>query len=389
MGDAFLNAGLVLAPILTLFLGVICVYSQHMLLTGAKKLQEKTGSKTPPSFAEAVELSFKNGPPTLHKWARAVRLWTNIFLCITQMGFCCVYFVFISDNVKQVMDYYEVTLDVHVHMVIALIPIMLSCWIRDLKYLVPVSLVANVFMTVGIAVTFYFISQDLPSPSEREYVASWTKIPLFFGTVIYSFEGIGLVIPLQNEMKKPGQFTSAFGVLNIGMTIVSILLITMGFLGYLKYGDGVLGSLTLNLPQDDVLGQAVQLTISMGVLFSYALQMYVPIEIIWPRILERWGPFKHHSVTEIIFRSSLVLVTFVLAEAIPHLSLFISLVGAVSSTALALFFPAILDLAVHWDSGFGRYKWLLWKDGFIIFIGIVGFLTGTYASVDAIVRKFL
>lgn len=53
-------------------------------------------------------------------------------------------------------------------------------------------------------------------------------------------------------MKKPGQFTKPFGVLNVGMTIVTSLVLVMGFLGYLKYGDEVEGSLTLNLPQDDV-----------------------------------------------------------------------------------------------------------------------------------------
>jgi len=60
------------------------------------------------------------------------------------------------------------------------------------------------------------------------------------------------VLPLQSEMKKPEQFTKPFGVLNVGMTIVTSLVLVMGFLGYLKYGDEVEGSLTLNLPQDDV-----------------------------------------------------------------------------------------------------------------------------------------
>jgi Transmembrane amino acid transporter protein. len=60
------------------------------------------------------------------------------------------------------------------------------------------------------------------------------------------------VLPLQNEMLKPEQFTKPFGVLNIGMAIVTCLLLVMGFLGYLKYGDEVEGSLTLNLPQEDM-----------------------------------------------------------------------------------------------------------------------------------------
>jgi proton-coupled amino acid transporter len=62
-------------------------------------------------------------------------------------------------------------------------------------------------------------------------------------------------------------------------------------------------------------------------------------------------------------------------------------VGAVSSTALALFFPAIMDLATNWESGLGRFKWLLWKDGFLIFVGLVGFSTGTYASLEAIIMQ--
>jgi len=272
-------------------------------------LQKRTGSRVLPTYAEVVEVSFKAGPPKLHKWAKSVRLWVNIFLCITQMGVCCVYFLFISDNIKKVMDYYDVELDLHVHMAIFLLPIMLSCWIRDLKYLVPLSLFANFAMVVGISVTLYYITQELPAPSTREYIGPWSRIPLFFGTVIYAFEGIGLVLPLQSEMKKPEQFTRRFGVLNVGMAIVSSLLIVMGFIGYLKYGDEVQGSLTLNLPQDDILAQAVQIIISVAILFTYALQMYVPIEILWPKIQRRWGPFKHSTLIEILFRSSLVVVT--------------------------------------------------------------------------------
>lgn len=84
---------------------------------------------------------------------------------------------------------------------------------------------------------------------------------------------------------------------------------------------------------------------------------------------------------------SLCVDAVILAEVIPHFSLFISLVGAVSSTALALFFPAIMDIATHWESGLGPFKWVLWKDGFFILIGVIGFITGTYASVEAIVQK--
>lgn len=107
-------------------------------------------------------------------------------------------------------------------------------------------------MVCGIIITFYYILQDLPQISERPYVAPMIQWPLFFGTVLFAFEGIALVLPLQNSMKVPSNFTNTFGVLNIGMIIVTLLYLLTGFLGFLKYGDATQGSLTLNVPQNEM-----------------------------------------------------------------------------------------------------------------------------------------
>lgn len=55
---------------------------------------------------------------------------------------------------------------------------------------------------------------------------------------------------LQTEMENPEKFDSPLGVLNVGNIIVTVLQIIVGFIGYLKYGEDVKGSLTLNLPFD-------------------------------------------------------------------------------------------------------------------------------------------
>jgi len=101
----------------------------------------------------------------------------------------------------QVMDSYITPLDVRVYMALALPPILFSSWIRSLKYLAPVSGVANFLMACGLSVTIYYSSQDLPSVSERKAFAGWTTLPLFFGTAIYAFEGIGLVNKLLISQK--------------------------------------------------------------------------------------------------------------------------------------------------------------------------------------------
>lgn len=388
LGDAFKHAGLLLAPPLTIFLGVICVHAQHILVQCNEEVRRRIGDPNiQPGFAGTVELCFATGPLALRKFSVFMRKMVNLFLCVTQLGFCCVYFVFISTNMKQVLDAHNLKMNVHQHMAVVLIPILLSTWIRNLKYLVPVSSVANFLVIAGYIATMYIMSDNVPSISERRYVADWHQLPLFFGTVIYSFEGITLVLPLKNEMKKPSNFNKTFGVLNVGMVIVGAMFVAIGFLSYLKYGDAVQGSVTLNLESSEVLPQCIKLAISLSILLTYALQFYVPVAIIWPAIVEQFGPFKWPALAEIVFRSALCLLTFILAEAIPQLGLFISLVGAVSSTALALLFPPIIEIVVCLQNA-RLSPFMIIKDIVIILIGLLGFATGTYESITAIINAF-
>lgn len=60
------------------------------------------------------------------------------------------------------------------------------------------------------------------------------------------------MISLENNMQNPKKFNGWLGVLSIGIAIVTILYVIIGFFGYLKYGDAALGSVTLNIPQDQV-----------------------------------------------------------------------------------------------------------------------------------------
>lgn len=69
-----------------------------------------------------------------------------------------------------------------------------------------------------------------------------------FSTVIFAMEGIGVVMPVENAMKKPQHFLGCPGVLNTAMITVVLLYAVIGFFGYVRYGNGVEGSITMNLP---------------------------------------------------------------------------------------------------------------------------------------------
>lgn len=74
-----------------------------------------------------------------------------------------------------------------------LLPLILLSWVPNLKKLAPVSLVANLFMGVGLGITFYYLVWDLPSISERAQVAPIQNFPIFFSLTIFAMEAIGVV----------------------------------------------------------------------------------------------------------------------------------------------------------------------------------------------------
>ncbi|XP_025420609.1 proton-coupled amino acid transporter-like protein CG1139 isoform X2 [Sipha flava] len=392
MGDAFKNGGLLLSPVLTFVIGSICVYNQHLLVGCSKSVKEKLKLQHNPEFAETLELSFQTGPKRFQSYSIFFRNSVNTFVVITQMGFCCVYILFVSKSIQQMMSWYHIELDVHMSILISLIPILISSLIRNLKFIARLSAIANFCMLIGLIVILYYCSFDLPSITSRAYVAHWTTIPLFFGTSIFAFEGISLVLPLEQEMKNPKQFSTSFGVLNVGMVITTSLLILTGFMGYLKFGDAVRGSLTLNLPEEFFFSKVVISSMMFGIICTYTLQFYVPVEIIWPRVENKLGPFKSPLLWEIGLRVVLVLITFLAADIIPHLNLFISLIGAVASTFLGLIFPPLCHMAVIGSDdsnvGYGRFQWRLVMNIITLLLGGLGFATGTYASVYEICHEF-
>nr|XP_032527314.1 proton-coupled amino acid transporter-like protein CG1139 [Danaus plexippus plexippus] len=387
MGDAFKNGGIIFSPIMTAILGVICVHAQHLLLNCSEEMYRKTKRDKPPGFADTVSLVFEYGPVTLRPLAPTMKILVNTFLCITQLGFCCVYIVFIANNVKMICDQRGLHIDLTIHMIFVIIPILLICMVRNLKYLTPFSTLANVMMALGVGAVLYEAVQDIPPVESRDYIAHWSQLPLYFGTAIYAFEGIGLVLPLKNEMRKPELFQKPLGVLNLGMVIVAGIFVTVGFFGYLKWGDEVAGSVTLNLNPANVLSTTVQVLITLAMLLTYPLQMYVPVAIMWPPLKKKYG--KSSPVAkELGFRVLLVLLTFVLAESIPQLGLFISLVGAISSTTLALMFPPIIQLVSHYQNNNGLTVFITVKNLLIISLGLFIFVTGTYQSIASIVQAF-
>ena len=81
-------------------------------------------------------------------------------------------------------------------------------------------------------------------------------------------------------------------------------------------------------------------------------------------------------------------VAVAFAALIPRLDIFISLVGALSSSTLALLAPPFIDTLLFWDEYKVERKRYMFKNAAIFIVGFAGFATGTALSLIKIVDYF-
>ncbi|XP_023937504.2 proton-coupled amino acid transporter-like protein CG1139 [Bicyclus anynana] len=393
MPQAFARAGLVTGIIATVLVGILVTHCLHVLVrsqyAACKHLRVPLLT-----YPESVSTALGCGPAALRRFARPAALAVDIFLVVYQLGICCVYIVFIADNIKKVVDPYYV-MAVEIHMLIILGPLIGFNLIPSLKMLAPFSALANALTFVGLGIVVYYLLAGKKPEAAEDPLDLWGSadtFPLFFGTVLFALTAVGVVIALENNMKTPKAFGSPCGVLNSGMTIIVVLYVTVGAIGYVFCVSKCSDSITLDLPKDDPLATSVIIMFAVAIFISYCLHCYVPVEVLWkgyllPRV-QRSAP-NRERLYEYVLRVALCLLTFVLAVAVPRLGLFISLFGALCLSALGICFPALMEVCVNFPQRASTARNILFgKDALLFIIGIVGLIAGTYTALVSIVRSF-
>lgn len=80
----------------------------------------------------------------------------------------------------------------------------------------------------GIVVVFYDYFGAFKQPAEVVEFKSVSNLPFLFGVVIYSYEGVGMILPVEASMKRKEKFPLT---LTFVMTLITAIYVSFGAVG--------------------------------------------------------------------------------------------------------------------------------------------------------------
>eukprot|EP00421_Protoceratium_reticulatum_P072621 CAMPEP_0168417734 /NCGR_PEP_ID=MMETSP0228-20121227/31408_1 /TAXON_ID=133427 /ORGANISM="Protoceratium reticulatum, Strain CCCM 535 (=CCMP 1889)" /LENGTH=463 /DNA_ID=CAMNT_0008431599 /DNA_START=98 /DNA_END=1485 /DNA_ORIENTATION=- len=274
------------------------------------------------------------------RWAKVL---VESCLILTQYGFAIADLIFIVENVKDVVcvetkhhacpDKTSICIGV----LVFLLPL---TWLRSLQVLTVPVLLSNVVLLGGISWVYYCAFAQVASAGVAPDIVAfnWKDMPVFFGCAVFSFEGIGLVLPIQSAMQNPSHFPA---ILRQAMIILGVIFSTFMFLGYVAYGPDTRDMIVFNIPQNKITS-FLRLFYCLGVFFTYPVMMFPLYAVTESKI--RCLKDTTKCWRSILFRSILVILTGVIGMNIPHFGLFLGFIGSFACSLLAFVLPALFHL---------------------------------------------
>jgi len=280
-------------------------------------------------------------------------------IVLSQLGFCAAYTIFVASNLQSLIM--AVTNCRHLVPIqylifgqtIVLLPLSL---VRNLARLSGTALIADVFILIGIV----YIASNEVALIAREGVADVAlfnpkSFALLIGTAVFSFEGVGLVIPITDAMREPRKFPAALSGV---MIFLMFLFGGAGVLSYAAYGSSVEPVIFINLPQDQPAVRVAQLLYSIAILLSAPLQLFPALRIMENAFFTKSGKTNLKIKWEKnAFRASMVFMCYLLAWfGAADLDKFVSFIGSFACIPLCYIYPAMLHYKACAHSRLAKVK---------------------------------
>ncbi|KAI8973708.1 transmembrane amino acid transporter protein-domain-containing protein [Mycotypha africana] len=326
---AFYNGGVLFSTGLLSFIALVSLYTFLLLV--------ETRSKIPVSFGDIGGILF----------GAKMRFAVLLAITFSQIGFVCAYMVFVAQNVQALIESIsqcDLRIDLH-YLILAQILIFVPlAMIRKIQKLSAFALIADLFILIGLIYLYYYDFLTLSSQgiADVEWLLNYKSFPMFIGTAVFTYEGVGLVIPITESMKEPEKFPK---VLSGTMLFITCIFVSVGFISYLAFGSQVQTVILLNMPGTSVVN-TVQGLYALAICLSIPLQLFPAIRIVENGLFTRSG--KYNTMVKWqknVFRFvAVILCACIAIGGSGDLDKFVSLVGSLCCVPLCFLFPPLFHL---------------------------------------------
>ncbi|CAI9110468.1 OLC1v1010501C1 [Oldenlandia corymbosa var. corymbosa] len=365
----FKKTGWVMGAIMLFSVAFFTYHCMMLLVKTRRRLESKKSStkKLSSKISSFGDLGFAVCGPI-------GRFAVDVMIVLSQAGFCISYMIFIANTLAYIFNYSPTDPTPKILGISPKVVYIWSCFpfqlglnaIPTLTHLAPLSIFADVVDLGAMGVVM--VEDVLIFLKNRPALEAFGGFNVFFyglGVAVYAFEGIGMVLPLEAEMKDKQKFGK---ILGISMAFISLMYGGFGVLGYFAFGEETKDIITTNLGFG-LLSTLVQLGLCINLFFTFPLMMNPVYEVVERRFCE-----ARYSLW---LRWVIVLAVTLVALLVPNFADFLSLVGSSVCIILGFVLPALFHLIVYKE----ELGWPeLTLDVAIIVFGLVLSVSGTWSS---------
>lgn len=397
---AFSQLGIPLACIVSCVLAAWTYYNCVTLLNIKVK---HTSNRRTITYSDLGEIAY----------GREFRTGVTLSIFLLQMAICTVFVGFVGENTMAFFQlcfpqWHLLGSSLALNIALSLPIIGGLTLLPNLHSLGPVSEIAMMFMFSAFAILGVVVGENASNRPEELPSVNWKEAPLAICAILYSFEGICIVLPLEATMKQRKKFIPIF---TKAYASVALIYCMMGGICVWAFGKVQNGSITAFLieEQDTYKGTSLtafaNLLVCFSIIGTYPLIMFPCIEL-WCQAKERkdrgdtlepieeeddwWGGSLAYGPYDTpTLRLSLVISTVLAALVVPGVKQMIGLAGAVAGASTALIIPPALALHfshVDVEQGHKGITWPEVRSYFLIGVGILFGVFGTAAAVIDIVK---
>ncbi|KDO34269.1 hypothetical protein SPRG_19091 [Saprolegnia parasitica CBS 223.65] len=352
--QGFKAGGILFAPALLFFVAALTVFAIYRLL----QCRAAYGG----TYGHIGEIAYGI-------WGHR---FVQISIILMQAGFCCSYIIFVAQNMTEVLAYFGANISVGALIMLQTVIYIPLSWIRYISYFSVSNLVADAFILYGVAYILgcSFSSLAEVGPQRVEYFNP-QDYSVFVGTAVFTFEGIGLIIPTQASLAKEHQkhFLPLILATVLGLFVFYSFFASVN---YIAIGDSIEPLVMSSLPRNGWT-ISVQAGYSVAQLLSYPLFLFPAVKIIEDMLLlpRRDSGLKAQKN---LIRALIVTMTVMVAYfGQDRLDLFVSIVGAFCCVPLSFIYPPLFYLKLFPDVS-------IFSKMLDVSVVIIGFLTFFYVT---------